>query len=110
MDEENTMITSLCVNPGPVKTQGAADAMPYMVRPFVALFTPVDKGSLGTLYAATAEGVKYQREYFKGRYLDNASMYVIKPPSPASQDEVAARNLWVTTESAVRALGVLDRL
>lgn len=109
MDEEKTNITSVCVNPGPVKTQGAADAMPYMVRPFVALFAPVSKGSLGTLYAATAEDVTHHREYFKGRYLDNASMNVIKPPSSASQNGVAARNLWVTTESAVRALGVLDK-
>lgn len=102
------MITSMCVNPGPVKTQGAADAMPYVVRPFVALFTPVHKGSLGTLYAATGEDAKIHRDSFKGRYLDNASMHVIKLPSPRSQDKVAARNLWVTTRSAVMALGLLD--
>lgn len=82
--------------------------MPYMVRPFVALFTPVAEGSLGTLFAATADDVKNHREFFKGRYLDHGSMRVIKPPSPRSQDEVAARNLWTTTMSAVGALGLLD--
>lgn len=108
MDEEKTNITSICVNPGPVQTQGAADAMPYMVRPFVALFTPIDQGSLGTIFACTADEVKNNKDFFKGRYLDHASMHVIKPPSPRSQDEVAARNLWTTTMSAVEALGMLD--
>lgn len=109
MDEENTDIISISLNPGTVKTDGATSAMPFMVRPFVWLFfTAPDKGALTILFAAAAKTVRENAELWKGRYLDGLAY--IKTPSPRSQDLAAARNLWTTTEAAVRALGAFDEI
>lgn len=109
LDEESANIVSLSLHPGAVKTEGAADVMPLLTRPVVALFfMPADKGALTTLFAATAKEVREDRDYWKGGYLDGPTSLAL--PSPRSQDPVAARNLWTTTESAVRATGVLERI
>lgn len=102
-------IISVSVNPGPIRTEGAANVMPFMVRPVVGLFFDApEKGALPTLYAAAAKEVKENSDRWKGRYSDSPG--VTKDPTPKSQDAVAARDLWDTTEAAVKALGILDRL
>ncbi|KAH7258850.1 uncharacterized protein BKA55DRAFT_723558 [Fusarium redolens] len=109
MDEDDANIISLSLNPGTVRTDGAADVMPFMVRPLVyLLFTAPERGADTSLFAATAKDVKENSEQWKGRYLDGPGK--IKEPSLRARNAVAGRNLWNITESAVRAIGVLDRL
>ncbi|KAH7151411.1 hypothetical protein DER46DRAFT_690373 [Fusarium sp. MPI-SDFR-AT-0072] len=109
MDEEDANIISLSLNPGTVRTDGAADVMPFMVRPLVRLlFTAPERGADTSLFAATGKEIKENSEQWKGRYLDGPGR--IKMPSLRAQDAVAGRNLWNITEAAVRATGALDRL
>ncbi|KAH6951289.1 hypothetical protein DER45DRAFT_605485 [Fusarium avenaceum] len=109
MDEDNANIISLSLNPGTVRTEGAADVMPFMVRPLVyLLFTAPERGADTSLFAATAKEVRENSEEWKGRYLDGPGK--IKMPSVRARDIIAGRNLWNITETAVKALGALDRL
>ncbi|KAI9152361.1 Short-chain dehydrogenase/reductase [Paramyrothecium foliicola] len=109
MDAENVKIISLSLNPGTVRTDGAAQAMPFMVRPLVGLlFTEPQRGADTTMFAATSKAVKENSELWKGRYLDGPGR--ITSPSPRAEDGVTARNLWNITESAVRGTGALDEL
>ncbi|OLN95480.1 putative oxidoreductase C736.13-like protein 4 [Colletotrichum chlorophyti] len=109
MDEEGTNIISLSLNPGTVRTDGAAEVMPFAVRPLVwLLFTDAAKGADTTMFAATAKEVKEHSEHWKGRYLDGPGR--IKTPSPKARDSVTARNLWNITAAAVKGTGVLDNL
>ncbi|EKG13734.1 hypothetical protein MPH_09200 [Macrophomina phaseolina MS6] len=108
MDAEGVDIISISLNPGPVKTQGAADVLPFMVRPMVWLFfkDPAE-GAQTTLFAAAAAEIREEKERWKGGYLDGPGK--LKSPSPRARDPQVAYNLWHTTESAVRAIGVLDK-
>ncbi|GKT46897.1 putative oxidoreductase [Colletotrichum spaethianum] len=107
MDEDGVGITSLSVNPGTIRTEGAADVVPFVVRPLVwLLFTEPAKGADATLFAATAEEVKRDSERWKGKYLDGPG--TIKTPSPKAWDDVIARNLWNITATAVQNTGALD--
>ncbi|CAG1998534.1 unnamed protein product [Fusarium graminearum] len=100
MDEEDANIISLSLNPGTVRTDGAANVMPFMVRPLVRfLFTAPERGADTSLFAATAEEIKENSERWKGRYLDGPGR--IKVPSLRARDAVAGRNLWNITEAAV---------
>lgn len=109
LEEESANIISLSLHPGAVKTEGAAGVMPFLARPVVALtFMPTDKGALTSLFAATAKEVRENRDHWKGGYLDGPATLAL--PTSRSRDPVAARNLWNTTEAAVRATGVLGRL
>ncbi|KAM0401881.1 hypothetical protein ACHAQC_002578 [Fusarium culmorum] len=109
MDEEDANIISLSLNPGTVRTDGAANVMPFMVRPLVRfLFTAPERGADTSLFAATAKEIKENSEQWKGRYLDGPGR--IKVPSLRARDAVAGRNLWNITEAAVRGTGALDRL
>ncbi|XP_044724160.1 short chain dehydrogenase domain-containing protein [Hirsutella rhossiliensis] len=91
MDVEPGNIISLSLNPGPVKTEGAAGA-----------------GARTTLFAAAADEVRENSERWKGRFLDGPGR--VKSPSRRAQDVVAARNLWSITAAAVRATGALEKL
>ncbi|KAG5743196.1 hypothetical protein H9Q70_014087 [Fusarium xylarioides] len=92
MDEEGADIISLSLNPGTVRTDGAADVMPFMVRPLVyLLFTAPERGADTSLFAAAAKEVRENSEQWKGRYLDGPGK--IKVPSLRAQDAVAGRNL-----------------
>ncbi|KAK7403407.1 hypothetical protein QQX98_010820 [Neonectria punicea] len=109
MDEDGVSIISLSLNPGTVRTEGAAEVMPFMVRPLVyLLFAAPERGADTSLFAATAQEVKENSEKWKGRYIDGPGK--IKVPSLRARDLVAGRNLWNTTELAVRAIGALDKL
>jgi hypothetical protein len=106
MDEEGASVISISVNPGTVRTEGAAEVMPFVARPFVwLLFTDPAKGADATLFAATAEEVRRNKDQWKGSYIDGPG--VSKTPSPKARDAVVARNLWNITEAAVRNTGVL---
>ncbi|KAF6789049.1 oxidoreductase C736.13-like protein 4 [Colletotrichum sojae] len=108
MDEEGADIISLSINPGTVRTEGAADVMPFVVRPFVwLLFTDAAKGADTTMFAATARDVKEDRERWKGQHLDGPGN--IKTPSPKARDAAIARSLWDVTAAAVKGTGALDR-
>ncbi|CAN8103585.1 unnamed protein product [Discula destructiva] len=107
MDEDNSNVLSLSINPGPVKTEGALPALPFLARPMVALFfTAPAKGALTQLFAATATEVSQDKEKYKGAYLDGPGS--IKTPATRALDVILARNLWKVTEAAVKAVGALD--
>ncbi|OBR09787.1 Short-chain dehydrogenase [Colletotrichum higginsianum IMI 349063] len=109
MDEEGAGILSLSLNPGTIRTEGAADVMPLVTQPLVwLLFTDAAKGADTTMFAATAREVRENSEQWKGRYLDGPGR--IKPPSPKARDAVAARNLWNITAAAVKGTGALEKL
>lgn len=109
MDEEGAGIISLSLNPGTIRTEGAADVMPFVVRPLVwLLFTDAAKGADTTMFAATAREVRENSEQWKGRYLDGPGR--VKVPSPKARDAVAARNLWNITAAAVKGTGALENL
>lgn len=107
MNEEGTNITCLSLHPGLVKTPGADKVMPLAVRPLVWLFfAKPEKAVLTTMFAATARQIREDGEHWKGKYLVCPGL--CREPSRAARDVEAARNLWVTTEAALRATGVLD--
>lgn len=109
MDEEGTSMVCLSLHPGLVKTPGAGEVMPLAVRPLVWLFfAKPERAVLTTMFAATAQQIREDRENWKGKYLVSPGLR--REPSRAARDMMAARNLWVTTEAAVRNTGVLDGL
>lgn len=109
LDSMGADILSLSLNPGPVRTEGASTVMPLMVRPLVGLlFTPVEKGVLTQLFAATAREVRQDSAKWKGQFLDGPGK--VQMVSPGSKNETVARNLWSLTERAVRATGALEGL
>ncbi|KZL85428.1 nad-p-binding protein [Colletotrichum incanum] len=107
MDEEMVSINSLSVDPGTIRTERAANMMPFVVRPLVwLLFIDAAKGADATMFAATVEEVKRDSDRWRGHLLDGPG--VIKTSSPKARNVVTARNLWNTTAAAVQNTGALD--
>jgi hypothetical protein len=77
---EDAKIVSLSLNPVTVRTDGAADVMPFMVRPLVyLLFTAPERGADTSLFAATAKEIKESSEQWEGRYLDGPGRIKVPP-------------------------------
>ncbi|KAG8997604.1 hypothetical protein FRB94_003311 [Tulasnella sp. JGI-2019a] len=108
-DDENVNAISISLHPGGVDTD-FAQKMPasswlgyvlfHLTRLSGQLLTPA-QGAYTTLFAATSPGVQDRKKY-GGAYL--VPYGGIAEPTAAAKDPVAARDLWVTSESLVAAM------
>ncbi|KAK0617472.1 daunorubicin C-13 ketoreductase [Immersiella caudata] len=91
---------SLSLHPGGVGTEGAMTIFTALVKPLVWLSAvPPDKGAVTSLFAATADAVRANRNTYKGKFL--VPYGEIAPLPAVADDPVQVRGLWDNTLAAV---------
>ncbi|KAF9872492.1 daunorubicin C-13 ketoreductase [Colletotrichum karsti] len=95
MDEQESPIISISVNPGGVASDGTKAIGGYLFSLLRSTFLTVDQGAVTPLFAATATEVRRNADTFKGKYLEPFGQIVT--PHPVSKDEKQIRGMWDNT-------------
>jgi hypothetical protein len=112
LNTESVSITCASIHPGPVKTPGA-DGFLSAVPDFTGLvknvlgplfFKPPRTGALTVTFAAAGKAVAANKEKYKGSYFIPVGK--LSKPSNSAQDERLAKELWTTTETICKELGL----
>ncbi|KAF4615731.1 hypothetical protein D9613_012455 [Agrocybe pediades] len=112
LDAENVPIICTSVYPGTVTTPGTLrffSVIPYIswltkiIGPW--LFVPQRQGAYTSVFAAASPKVKLNREKYAGAYLEPVAK--VGKPTKYGEDMRLAEELWETTESVLKEIGVL---
>ncbi|KAI0790325.1 NAD-P-binding protein [Abortiporus biennis] len=112
LDEEKVPILCLSLHPGAVKTERSvefASNLSMFLRTLLKaaqslFFIPTEQGSYASVFAAVAPTVRAEPEKYKGAYLTPPG--VISKPSKDAENPELAKELWDTTESLLKEIGV----
>lgn len=112
LDAEGIPITCLAVHPGPVLTDGSKgflSSVPYVGRAVSGLLGPLlfsswRTGAFTSTFAAASTEVSLNRDRYKGSYLSPVAKLTM--PSKSALNSVLAKELYDTTESVLKELGV----
>ena len=101
LDAKQVPIISLTTNPGGVNTEGDMSVWPVWMRPVMSrTFVAPSKGTVPILYLATAPEIKQNPTKYKALYYERSCKSAA--PSTLTQHVEVARNLWQTSEEAVK--------
>jgi hypothetical protein len=113
LDAEGVRITCLAPHPGIIKTAGtdvAVGRIPYIGWFFKNVITKFwgswREGAMVVAFAAAAPEVVAQGEKYKGAYLTPESLPMPFTPSESARDARLREELYETTESILRELGL----
>ncbi|KAL4253094.1 NAD(P)-binding domain superfamily protein [Abortiporus biennis] len=112
LDDEKVPIVCLSLHPGSVKTEHGTEAasnMSFIIKASLYkfalyFFSPPEKGSYASVFAAVGPAVRADPEKYKGAYLHPPG--VIAKPSKDAEDMELAAELWDTTERLLNEIGV----
>jgi len=112
LNSDSVPITCLAAHPGAVKTVGSdgfLSSIPYLggfLRDYVGplFFGPWRKGAMTVAFAAAGKEVAQQKEKYQGAYI--VPIATIAPASSFAQDERLQRELYDTTESFLKEMGL----
>lgn len=113
LDAKGVPITVMSVDPGSVDTPGFRiepslnlPLIGHIIRLWAWLsFTTPEVGAYGTVLAAAGSAVREDREKYKGAFIVPPGK-IGTPPAPQADSEDLAKELWETTESVCKTLGV----
>ncbi|KAJ7124542.1 hypothetical protein C8R44DRAFT_980783 [Mycena epipterygia] len=112
LGSDSVPITCLAAHPGAVKTVGSDGflaSIPYLggfLKDYVGplFFGPWRKGAMTVAFAAASKEVVQQKEKYQGAYI--VPIATIARASSFAQDERLQRELYATTESFLKELGL----
>jgi len=112
LDSENINIVCMAVHPGAVLTVGAKgflSSVPYIGRLFEAVlgslfFKSWRQGAYTSVFAAASLEVHRNKDLYKGAYLVPVAKIV--EPSKSATNAKLATELYETTETVLKELGV----
>ncbi|KAH7878248.1 uncharacterized protein C8R40DRAFT_1038546 [Lentinula edodes] len=100
-------IVAMSIHPGGVDTFSHNWPLPWFWKPIVALaINDTEHGSYTSVFAAAAKVVRDEREKYCGAYLDNKPVGRIAVPSATARDDKLADDLWSSTMSLLKDLGI----
>ncbi|KAF8903480.1 NAD-binding protein [Gymnopilus junonius] len=112
LDSENVNIVCVAVHPGSVWTSGVKSflsSIPYLGKlievVFGSLFKSWRQGAYTSVFAAASPEVRQNKDLYKGAYLTPVAK--ITKPSKSATNAKLATELYDTTESVLKELGVL---
>ncbi|KII91218.1 hypothetical protein PLICRDRAFT_37935, partial [Plicaturopsis crispa FD-325 SS-3] len=103
---EGTSIIAIAVHPGGVNT--FAHRLPFLrffkaVLPYLGLVSP-DEGAYTSVIAAASPDVRAQPDVYKGAFLMPIGR--VNAPPVAARSDVLAAELWTSTESVLKDIGL----
>lgn len=108
LDAEGAPIIAVSVEPGHVNTYGhrLTGAFAFVEKTRMRLFFKgLDEGAYNSVIAAASPEIRKEAETYRGAYLEGDGAKITEP-SKLAQDEGLAKDLWATTESFVRSIGL----
>ncbi|CAL1701532.1 unnamed protein product [Somion occarium] len=114
LDAEGVPILAMAIHPGNVDSEGIQSIVansPFVLKPLLhllrgALFVAPEKGAYASVFAAAAPVVRAESQKYKAAYIAGPTATITPPHFKDADDPMLAKELWETTESILKDIGV----